>query len=263
MFHETKHNDVITFAQAEKMIKRIPRYLQVYNSLKQGIENLEFKIGDYLPPEPELEKRFHVSRTTVRKAVELLEQQGFVHIQQGRGTSILDYKAIQRLQYVTSFSETLQEQGFEVSHQVLALERVPAPVHVAQALGIAEDTELIQIRRLAFANRFPIALMVNYLFPDLVPRIEEKRGKIGSLYYFLEREYNLFIDAATDYISAVTAGEPEAEQLLVPAGKPLLVVRRVSYRDAAPIEYAELRIVAEKYEYSVHTKERPPRGFGT
>lgn len=244
------------------MIKRIPRYLQVYNSLKEDIESLEFKAGDYLPPEPELEKRFHVSRTTVRKAVELLEQQGFVHIQQGRGTSILDYKAIQRLQYVTSFSETLQDQGFEVSHQVLSIKRVSAPAHAAQALGIVEDEELIQIRRLAFANQIPIAIMVNYLFADLVPLIEDKSGKIGSLYYFLEREYNLFIDAATDCISAVTAGETEAEQLLIPVGEPLLVVRRVSYRDTAPVEYAELLIVAEKYEYSVHTKERPPRGFG-
>jgi GntR family transcriptional regulator len=243
------------------MIKRIPRYLHVYNALKQGIETLEFKIGEYLPPEPELEKRFNVSRTTVRKAVELLEDQGFVHIQQGRGTSILDYKATQRLQYVTSFSETLQEQGFDVSHQVFGLERLPAPVQVADALEIASDSELIQVKRLAYANSLPIAIMINYLVPDLVPGIEEKSGKIGSLYHFLEREYSLYIDAATDCISAVTAEVKEAEQLLIPAGEPLLVVRRISYRDRRPVEYADLRIVAEKYEYSVHTKERPPRGF--
>jgi hypothetical protein len=40
---------------------------------------------------------------------------------------------------------------------------------------------------------------------------------------------------------------------------PILTVRRVSYRSQKPIELADLRIVADRYEYSVHTKERPPQ----
>ena len=93
----------------------IPRYLWVYNSLKSQIEAEDFKVGDYLPPEPELQQTFQVSRTTVRKAVEMLSQQGFVFIRQGRGTEIIDFKATQKLGFVTSFSETLREKGFTVT----------------------------------------------------------------------------------------------------------------------------------------------------
>jgi GntR family transcriptional regulator len=85
------------------MERAIPRYLWVCNSLKSQIETEDFKVGDYLPPEPELQKQFQVSRTTVRKAVEMLSQQGFVYIRQGRGTEILDFKATQKLGFITSF----------------------------------------------------------------------------------------------------------------------------------------------------------------
>src|SRR5512137_610788 len=112
-----RHRDVtITTGSGRKMELGIPRYLWVYDSLKNQIETEDYKVGDFLPPEPELQKTFRVSRTTVRKAVEMLAQQGFVYIRQGKGTQVLDFKATQKLGNVTSFSETLREKGFTVTH---------------------------------------------------------------------------------------------------------------------------------------------------
>jgi len=54
------------------MERSIPRYQWVYNSLKTQIEVGDYKVGELLPPEPDLQKKFQVSRTTVRKAVEML-----------------------------------------------------------------------------------------------------------------------------------------------------------------------------------------------
>ena len=88
-------------------------------------------MGDYLPPEPELQKTFQVSRTTVRKAVEMLAQQGFVYIRQGRGTQILDFKATQKLGFVTSFSETLREKGFTVTQADIRVDFVPRRRRIA------------------------------------------------------------------------------------------------------------------------------------
>ena len=74
-------------------------------------------------------------------------------------------------------------------------------------------------------------------------------------------EYNIYIDAATDYISAASADAESALHLEIELGEPLLLVRRISYRGGEPIEYADLRIIAERYEYSVHTTDRPPQGL--
>jgi GntR family transcriptional regulator len=235
------------------------RYVSVYNSLKKQIENVDFKIGDFLPPEPELQKQFGVSRVTVRKAVELLARQGFVNIQQGRGTSVLDFKTTQKLQFVTSFSETLLERGFVVDHRLISINSENPSVRIADFLGIRSDDKVVRIERIAYANKMPIALMTNYVVENFVPGIEKKAEKIKSLYRFLEEEYAIIIDSATDCISADVTSEKEVELLGMLPGAPLLTVRRVGCRNAIPIDLAYLRIVADRYEYSVYTKDRPLR----
>jgi GntR family transcriptional regulator len=238
----------------------IPRYLWVYNSLKSQMESEDYKVGDFLPPEPELQKTFHVSRTTVRKAVEMLAQQGFVYIRQGKGTQVLDFKATQKLGFVTSFSETLREKGATVTQADVRIDFVAAPRRIATDLQIEANAPLVKIDRVTMANGTPIALMTNYLLPSIAPGIEKRIGGMSGLYSFLESEFNLVIEAATDFITARDVTEAEAERLQIPPHSPLLVVRRITHSGGRPIEVAILLVVADKYEYCVHTKDRPPRG---
>jgi GntR family transcriptional regulator len=237
----------------------IPRYLRVYSSLKNQVESGDIKVGEFLPPEPELQKLFNVSRTTVRKAVEILAQEGFVSIQQGKGTEVLDFKATQKLQYVTSFSETLRDKGFTVHSKDIDVDLVVAPRRVAADLKVGPEAKLVKVQRITLANNKPIALMTNYLLPDMVPGIEKRIVGMRSLYAFLEAEYNIRIEAATDFISAKAATAAEAERLAVTPDSPLLVVKRVTYSRGRPIEVAILHIVADRYEYCVQSKDRPPR----
>jgi GntR family transcriptional regulator len=237
----------------------IPRYLWVYNSLKNQIEIEDIKVGDFLPPEPELQKTFHVSRTTVRKAVEMLAQQGFVYIRQGKGTQVMDFKATQKLGFVTSFSETLREKGAMVTQEQIRVEIVTAPRRIALDLQVEQNERLVRIERVTHANGTPIALMTNYLLPSIAPGIEKRLTGMTGLYSFLESEYNLVIEAATDFISARDATPAEAGRLQIPEHSPLLVVRRITQSGGRPVEVAILLVVADKYEYCVHTRDRPPR----
>jgi GntR family transcriptional regulator len=241
------------------MPERMPQYLRIYETLRRQIQENEFAVGAFLPPEPELGRKLNVSRTTVRKAVELLIREGFVYVRRGIGTEILDFKATQPLQCITSFSETLREKGFDVSYRGVKVKTVPAPAKLAADLKIAAGDKVVRIHRVALANGKPIAIMLNYLLPEVVPGIEEKAHKIRSLYAFLESEYNVAIEAATDSISARAASSEEAEALKIPEGSPLLVVRRITYSKGSPVERADLDIVAGRYEYSVRTTERPDR----
>jgi GntR family transcriptional regulator len=239
--------------------KRLPRYLRVYEVLRHRIEDHEYPVGSFLPPEPQLCGLLAVSRTTLRKAVEMLRDDGFVVVRRGRGTEILDFRAVQKLHFVTSFSETLREQGFQVTYSDVRVSTTAASPSLSKDLQVAEGSALVQVHRLAFANEKPIALMDNYLIPELVPGIEGKADRIQSLYAFLESEYGLSIEAATDYISARPAARGERRELKIPAGSSLLVVRRITYALGGPVERADLHIVASRYEYSVRTVQRPGR----
>jgi GntR family transcriptional regulator len=240
----------------------IPRYLWVYNSLKSQLEAEDYRVGEYLPAEPELQKNFRVSRTTVRKAMEMLSAQGFVHSKQGKGTQVLNFRATQKLGYVTSFSETLREKGFRVTQADLKVDFVIAPQHVAVDLSIKPGSRIVKIERTVVANAAPIGLMTNYLLPELAHGIKKRIAGMKSLYLFLESEYNVVINAATNFIMARKASPEEARKLRVSKNSPLLVVRRITYSEGKPIEVSLLLAVAEKYEYCVHTKGRPPQTTG-
>jgi GntR family transcriptional regulator len=239
------------------MIK-IPAYIRVYNSIRKQIEDGEYPIGSLLPPEPELEKIFSVSRTTIRKAVEILSRDGFLLTKQGRGTEVLDPKTTQKLNYVTSFTETLREKGYEVSSKSTYIDSIIPPHNVSFDLNINPESKVVRIQRIQLANEKPIAIMVNYLVSELFPGIEKYAGKFISLYEFLETNYNITIESATDYIKAKAADFAEAEMLEIPIGSPLLVLRRISFSNNKPFEVVILTIISDKYEFCVHMTGRAP-----
>lgn len=66
-----------------------PEYSKLYQLIKHNIEKGKYSPVDFLPSEPELERIHNISRTTVRKAMKLLAEEGLVDIKQGRASTAL------------------------------------------------------------------------------------------------------------------------------------------------------------------------------
>jgi len=234
------------------MDKRIPAYMKVYSKLKGMIFDDTYPKGTLMPTEPDLCSMFSVSRTTIRKAMELLEQGGFVKIQQGRGTEVLDYKTTQILNIVSSFTETLESKGYTVHSKSMHIDMVVPPKNVLDDLNLPAETEVVRIQRIQLANEKPVAMMTNYVTPDLAPGIVNDSGTFVSLYHHLETKYGIVITEAKDNIKAKVADFLESELLQIPIGSPLLVDRRITYSLGRPIEVVLMIVDASKYEFSVN-----------
>lgn len=232
-------------------MEKTPAYIRVYNSLRSRILEGDYAIGDLLPPEPELEKQFMVSRTTVRKAVEMLSREGLVEAKQGKGTHVLDYTTTQNINQVTSLSETLKERGYTVYSKQMHIDQIPATARLAREMGVEVDSPVVRIQRLQFADDLPIAIFKNYLIPERVPNIQNYAGKFSSLYDFLEDHYSLMIDRACDRISARSATFEEAEMLHVPVGTALIYLTRIYSSGNLIIGVDHCRILGSKYEFEV------------
>ncbi|MGH7189499.1 MAG: GntR family transcriptional regulator [Acetobacteraceae bacterium] len=74
----------------------IPLYIQVATLLRNRIAEGKFQPGQKIPTLDALEQEFAVARVTVRQAVELLEKEGIVQRQQGRGTFVSPHLAERR-----------------------------------------------------------------------------------------------------------------------------------------------------------------------
>ena len=66
----------------------IPRYVQLSDLFRQKIARGIWSSGHQLPTLEELVREFDVARVTVRQAVDVLEREGLVLAQQGRGTFV-------------------------------------------------------------------------------------------------------------------------------------------------------------------------------
>lgn len=67
----------------------LPRYYQIYQNLSSRMTAGEFSAGDLLPSERTIAEYYGVARLTVVKALDLLEQEGRISKQQGRGSVVL------------------------------------------------------------------------------------------------------------------------------------------------------------------------------
>jgi len=242
----------------EPLMKRyIPSYMKVYSQMKELILNETYPIGSLVPREPDLCEKFGVSRTTLRKAMQLLEQEGYINIQQGRGTEVLDNKTTQKLNYVTSFSETLEAKGYTVQSKSMYIDMAIPPNNVLEDLLLPPETEVVRIQRIQLANGKPIAIITNYIIYDLVPGILMDTGTFVSLYQHIESKYGIKITSARDNIKAFVADFLQAELLQIPTGSPLLVDRRITFSSNKPIEVVIMIVDASRYEFSVTLSGRP------
>jgi GntR family transcriptional regulator len=211
-----------------------PLYFQLKEDLRRQIESGRWRPGELIPPEPELESVYQVSRITVRHALRELQQAGVVDRQRGRGTFV----TVPKLRHGPDHQlvDTLRAQGLAPGWRVLSAGPAEAPEEVAVRLGISPGSLVFRTQRLRLAGEQPIGHLVAYatVSGDAVSR--ESLLADRSLDY-LQAIVHLERCRAERLIEAVPASATEAELLEVRTGAPMLRVRRlVTTEDGDAIE---------------------------
>ena len=135
----------------------LPLYFQLREELLEEIRKKGLKPGDRLPTEAALERRYRVSATTIRRALNDLAAEGLVRRIQGKGTFVGTPK-IHHEPLLRSFTELLLSQGYMPEHRLLESSVEPAPIDVAGDLGIEEGASCRYLRRLHLADGEPIGV---------------------------------------------------------------------------------------------------------
>lgn len=72
--------------RGDLMEQKQPKYYQLMTDLKEKVTKGEIRPGDKLPSENELSAAYQISRQTVRKALAVLDSEGYIYAEHGRGT---------------------------------------------------------------------------------------------------------------------------------------------------------------------------------
>src|SRR5215212_3127304 len=105
--------------------------------LRARIRAGEWRPGDRMPSEPELARRRTVSRSSMRAAITVLEEEGFVSRRHGSGTYVTHRPALQNdLGRNFGVSSLIASMGLQPGTVEERSGMVPAPASVAEALGV-------------------------------------------------------------------------------------------------------------------------------
>lgn len=227
---------------------RIPLYRKIEADLSARIS--EMRPGEMIPPEPELERLYGVSRATIRRAVADLERVGAVEKRQGVGTIVREVPETQDVGRLYSWSDEMRRRNATSSSKVLGLRREHPGRRVAKELHISADDWVVVLSRVRLVKETPIAIMVNYLREEYVPGFVDRGLKSESLYQDLRDGFGIELTEGEETIRSRAATATEAVHLEVEEGAPVLNVRRLSFiRGHVPFEVVDMIARGDKYQY--------------
>lgn len=207
-----------------------PLYLQVQETLKEMIEDVEYGPGEQIPSERELSDMLGVSRMTVRRAVENLIQMGLLERRSTSGTYVRQPQVVRHVgsQYPVGLTQMLQQQDMQVGARLLAFDTIRAPRKVADHLELRLGESVIMLRRLRTVNSVPFCIETSYVPAQYLPGLERNdvEGDI-SFYALLRERYSISMIRSDGTVKISRCLHEEAELLGLNVGDPVLFMQAV------------------------------------
>ena len=238
------------------MAKLKPYYKQIADELEQDILNHRFRPGSRMPTEAAIQKRFYVSRMTVRQAYRLLEAKGAAVIVKNKGVYVKNIK-IQKDTEFQSYTELLASKGLSGTTKIVQLERCLPDEETAAALKLAAGEEIYLLKRYRYVKNELVVIEVAHLNAKYLPNFD-KFNLNNSLYDVLCNEYDLCLDEVHEEISADLLTDDEARQMVGSRHCPVLRIDTTSLLDNGdPIEYTIQYCNYKVFSYEVINKDIP------
>lgn len=166
----------------------IAKYKQVEDHFIDMINAGELAIGNQLPPETEIAADTGFSRMTVNKALNHLEQQGYITRVAGRGSFVRSRSMTRILTEHQGISAYLHSKGLNPESKLLSYELLDFShdPRRPQRLDLDSIPEAHHFIRLRSGDGIPIAITEDFLSTVELPKIDLAELN-HSLYDYLER----------------------------------------------------------------------------
>ena len=228
------------------------------NALAARIVEGDIAPGTWLPSERALAREYAADRSTVRRALRMLAEQGLVRLRPGAGTQVRESRRVRRAAAdITRQVGTWR--GFHVSAQKdgrtpftrTTVREIEAGASLAARLDVPEGTRVLERARVqGVEGEPPIQTATTWVIPEIVERIpvlREVDTGPGGIYSRLEE-----IGLRITFEESVTCRLPcadERETLEIGADQPVLTLWRRAYdQDDRVVEVTHRVVVGDRHE---------------
>lgn len=234
------------------------KFKEIFLDLEQKILIKKYPPNTLLPSENQLIKIYDVSRETVRKALNLLRDAGYIQKKQGKGSIVLD---VARLNFpitgLTSFKELQSSQNIFSQTIVVENKKVTVPVQLSKLTGWSTEQTIWKLIRQRKIDGEVVILDKDYLLTDIIPELPQEQAE-NSIYNYFENDLKLDIAYAQKEITA----DPVTKELtalmnLHPEDRHVITVRSLVYlADTRCFEYTESIHRLDKFRFVDFARRR-------
>lgn len=227
-------------------------YYQIYESLKKDVANKIYKTGDKLPSENHLSKRFEVNRHTVRRALQILKNEGILFSKRGSGVIVQDSKFKYKIGKRVRFSQNITNENYIPKTKIIRSEIRKASKIEADNLKINSRDEILLIETTGKINNIPTILtkrtIPNKRFPSFLEIFQKELSVTQTLKLL---GINDFVRSNTNIIAEL-ADSIQANLLNCKINSPLLKTTYVNQDlNSIPIEYSQTWFVGERIQLTL------------
>ena len=236
------------------MVKEI-KYREIYTVLKTKIIDGTWQKSQKIPNVLELCKEFECSRMTMKKALDLLVDEGLLFRKRGQGSFVMSNVEQKN---ILSINERSLEGLTKSSHgkattKVLSFQLIFATKKIAQALEIRMDDPVYEIIRVHSINSRPYVIEKTYMAVSAIPGINSEVLK-GSIYEYIEKILKLRIASARKITRADISNQQDHQILHLKENEPVLEIEQIAYLDnGKPFEYSFSRHRYDDFEFTTYS----------
>lgn len=201
-----------------------PLYQQLAEHIRDSIFKGIYKPDQQIPTEFELSDQYKVSRSTVRKAVEILVEEDMLTKIHGKGTFVAPPRVKQRSAGFFSSTKSMETIGKTLVSSVLETSLIAPSSMERKFFGITEENEkIIAIRRLRVLDDEPMCLETIYFSMRHLYLLQEDFS--ASMYRMLQTKYKIFPSSGNRSFEVCYATQEESELLGVERGSALMLIK--------------------------------------
>jgi GntR family transcriptional regulator len=242
----------------------IPKYEAAYRTILTRLKAGRYPVGARMPTEGELSSQFGVSRVTIRRALEMLVQDGYVESRQGSGYRVMTLSPASDT-CLTSFTDQMLRAGHEPTSVLLSIETFePGAAELAHLPQDMRRGPITRVRRLRKVDGAPRMLVMTYAPAHLLDGATAadfpENGPEQSILRILGNRFGLDWSAACEDISPVLADDAMASVFGLPVGSPLLRQACSAFAEDGSTVFHEDVYRTGAVSFNLTRQARLPRG---
>ena len=239
----------------------VPLYYQLQEILKEHIESGTWRPGDMLPSEPELARRYGVSRVVVRQALAILQDDRQVIRVQGRGTFVAEPKLDTRAGGLSR--QLIVPRTPDVVIDVLDVRTARVEPFIRRQLGVDERERVLRLATALSVRGVPLAITYSFFRAEDVGWLEDAAQASPSLAGGLVlADHGVVLESSTLSIETSQCGQFEADRFGIPHRSAVFLVLCTELRHTAdgarPFEVARVEYRGDLLQFRLEVSDQQP-----